>query len=355
MNRFTFREYADIHFMYGLADGNSRLASRLYAERFPHRRPPCHQVFSLIHTNLGDSGKFLKDCVEREKTVRTVDFEDQVLHAVEENPSVSVRCIAHRLNAHKSTVWRVLHEDLLYPFKLQKVQALEPGDFPLRMDCARWFLHKVVDSPNFLRKVFFTDEASFTREGIFNTRNNHVWAFENPHAIVQRKFQHKFSVNVWAGIIDGHLIGPYILPDKLNGPTYLVFLRDILPELLENVPIQLRRRMWFQHDGAPAHFSNIVREYLNVVFRNRWIGRGGPIPWPPRSPDLTPIDFCLWGHMKQLVYATPVTDPMDLVARIVEAAATIQESDIFEKVRESSLKRYRLCNEVRGRHFEQLL
>lgn len=201
MNRFTYQEYADIHFMYGVAEGNSRLASRLYRERFPYRRPPCHKVFSAVHTNLRENGKFVKDIVEREKTVRTVEFEEQVLRAVEENHSISVRGIAHRLNADKTTVWKVLHENMLYPFKFQKVQALEPNDFPLRMDCARWFLHNIVDSPNFLRKVLFTDEASFTREGIFNTRNNHVWAFENPHAIVQRKFQQKFSVNVWAGII----------------------------------------------------------------------------------------------------------------------------------------------------------
>ncbi|EFN79901.1 hypothetical protein EAI_14953, partial [Harpegnathos saltator] len=45
-------------------------------------------------------------------------------------------------------------------------------------------------------------------------------------------------------------------------------------------------RMCFMHDGAPAHFSRIAREYLNNNYINRWIGRGGPIAWPARSPDL---------------------------------------------------------------------
>ena len=61
--------------------------------------------------------------------------------------------------------------------------------------------------------------------------------------------------------------------------------------MLENVPRQFRQRLWFQHDGAPANFALDVREYLKNVFPNRWIGRGGPVQWPPRSPDLTPMDF----------------------------------------------------------------
>ena len=50
-----------------------------------------------------------------------------------------------------------------------------------------------------------------------------------------------------------------------------------------------------QHDGAPAHFAVNVKEYLNEQFRQRWIGRGGPVPWPARSPDLTPMNFLSSG------------------------------------------------------------
>ena len=47
---------------------------------------------------------------------------------------------------------------------------------------------------------------------------------------------------------------------------------------------------YFQHDGAPAHNAQIVSNYLLERFSN-WIGNRGPIAWPPRSPDLTPLDF----------------------------------------------------------------
>ena len=78
--------------------------------------------------------------------------------------------------------------------------------------------------------------------------------------------------------------------------NYIIFIRDIFPEMLENVPLQVMQRLWFQHHGAPAHFALDVREYLKNVFRNRWIGRGGLVQWPPRYPDLTAMDFFIWGR-----------------------------------------------------------
>ena len=117
--------------------------------------------------------------------------------------------------------------------------------------------------------------------------------------------------------------------------------------MLENVPLQVRQRLWFQHNGAPTHFALDVREYLNNVFPNRCIGSGGPVQWPPRSPDLTPMDFFIWGEMKCLVYETPILTPEELVARVAEAAAIIRETQSFA--------RRLMCINVNGRHFQQLL
>lgn len=93
----------------------------------------------------------------------------------------------------------------------------------------------------------------------------------------------RFSVNVLVGLLNNNIVGPYILPNRLNSPTYLVFLRDIRPILLENVPSADRMEMWFQNYGYPAHYGN------NVT--------GGAVPWPSRSPNLTLIDFFIWGLM----------------------------------------------------------
>ena len=74
--------------------------------------------------------------------------------------------------------------------------------------------------------------------------------------------------------------------------------------------------MWLQRDGAPAHFDRNVRNHLNVTYRNRWIGRGGPVPWKARTPYLTPLDYILRGSMNSMVYVTPVTSEEDLTGRV---------------------------------------
>lgn len=58
------------------------------------------------------------------------------------------------------------------------------------------------------------------------------------------------------------MIGPYFFEQSLNTETYLAFLQNHLPCFLENVTLEVRRDMWFQQDGAPAHRSRFVVNYL---------------------------------------------------------------------------------------------
>jgi len=68
---------------------------------------------------------------------------------------------------------------------------------------------------------------------------------------------------------------------------------------------------------------------LDATFPNRWIGRDGPTPWPPRSPDITPLGFFLCGYVKDKMLFTPVPDITNLKATITDASATITE-DMLE-------------------------
>jgi len=64
---------------------------------------------------------------------------------------------------------------------------------------------------------------------------------------------------------------------------------------------------------------------LDATFPNRWIGRDGPAPWSPQSPDITPLNFFLWRYVKDKVFSTSVPDITNLKARITDAFATITE------------------------------
>ena len=84
--------------------------------------------------------------------------------------------------------------------------------------------------------------------------------------------------------------------------------------------------MYFQHDGAPPHSSREVRNFLNYRFPGRWIRRGGLHNWPARSPDLSPLDYCVLGWMKELVYSVKVVTRVALLGRIFDAADRIRNS-----------------------------
>lgn len=131
-----------------------------------------------------------------------------------------------------------------------------------------------------------------------------------------------------------------------------MFLRETLPELQRRFGLQ--QPEWFQHDGAPTHYPATVREYLNGQFPNRWFGRNGPSRWPPRSPDLTPLDFFLWGHFKAEVYATEPADEMETMARIMATQTTITP-EMLAEMRINLIARCHLCIQQNGRHFEHLL
>ncbi|KAJ8896480.1 hypothetical protein PR048_001824 [Dryococelus australis] len=62
---------------------------------------------------------------------------------------------------------------------------------------------------------------------------------------------------------------------RTHMPVYLDFLQNMLSLVMEDIPLAKRRDLWFQHNGALAHFCRDVREHLNNTYRGRWIGQGG--------------------------------------------------------------------------------
>ncbi|KAJ4444666.1 hypothetical protein ANN_06463 [Periplaneta americana] len=333
---YSNQELAEIHFMYGKADGNAALARRLYQERYPQRQCPDRKTFVRLHYRLCEYGKFNSPGLGRGRPRSTTpEVQEEILEAVNMTPSISTRRVALQVNVPHTTVWRLLKEYQLCPYHLQRVQALSPADYPARV---RFY------------------EAQFTRDGIANFHNQHVWAYENPRATVPFHHQVRFSLNMWAGIIGDRLVGPHVLVNRLTGQAYTNFLENTIPHVLEDTPLINCQHIHFLHDGAPAHFSRTARRYLDRRFPDRWIGRGGPIAWPPRSPDLNPLDFYLWGHLKSLVYSSPVTDLESLRNRIVACSEDIRNTPgVWDRVRRSMRDRCEVCIQTGGEHFEHLL
>lgn len=112
-------------------------------------------------------------------------------------------------------------------------------------------------------------------------------------------------LNVYPGV--GSWAAVHIGPLQCNHQKHLVacFIRD-RDGWLQSVPATVQRRLWLMRDGDPAYFSHEVRNHLNITHLVRWIGRGLPAAWPPRSRDLNTLDAFLWCHLENVVHVTPI-------------------------------------------------
>ncbi|GFX26307.1 putative transposable element [Trichonephila clavipes] len=87
---------------------------------------------------------------------------------------------------------------------------------------------------------------------------------------------------------------------KINGDRYRAMITNFFIPELNNHDVQ---ELWFQQDGATCHTARATIDLLKDRFGDHLISRFGPENWPPRSFDLTPLDYFLWGYVKSLMYA----------------------------------------------------
>jgi hypothetical protein len=110
----------------------------------------------------------------------------------------------------------------------------------------------------------------------------------------------------------------------------------------------------------PGSHDRNVRVLLNRVLPQRWIGRAAAngdknlLPWQPRSPDLTPCDFFLWGFVKDSVYVPPLpTSIHEIRDRITHALQAIA-ADMLHRVWDEFDYRVDVCRVTQGAHIEGL-
>lgn len=238
---------------------------------------------------------------------------------------------------------------------MHPVHTLEAGDRQRRIEFCNWLTEKLDQDEDFLNKIIWTDESRFTNCGLFNRHNEHYWAEENPRHIVQTRPQIKFGVNVWAGIVGGRVLGPYLYDVNLTGVRYNDFLGTTLMEYVEDIPLNEVQNMWWQQDGAPPHNSRVVSDTLNHLFGTKWIGTHSlVVRWPARSPDLSPLDYYLWGHLKNRIYQRVPASVEELRQNIVFEFNQLRRRDILRSVA-NLRRRIALCLQNNGAHFEQFL
>ena len=184
-------------------------------------------------------------------------------------------------------------------------QKLEPGDHQKRRDFADWALENLAENADFGQTIIFSDEAHFWLNGFVNVHNCRYWSDHNPEWYEETPL-HPQKLTVWCGLWHGGIIGPYFFRNEagaavtVNGERYRKMLTEFLWPELDEIDIS---NMWFQQDGAPCHTANETMALLKGKIGDWTIAKNGFVDWPPRSCDLTPLDFFLWGYVESKVFA----------------------------------------------------
>ncbi|KAJ4441602.1 hypothetical protein ANN_11458 [Periplaneta americana] len=229
---------------------------------------------------------------------------EEIRAGFQRSPQKSIRHAFRQFNVPRLTV--------------QIIQQLKPDDRPRRQTFTIEMLDCIDRNPQFLGNVLFSDEATFRVSGSVNWHNVRIRDTQIPF-VYREHARDSPKVNVWCGLMN-KIVGPFFFHEEsITGPVY----QDILEQFLYHQVADLQPQVIFQQDGAHPHWSLNIRNSLTETFPDRWIGSGRLIWWPPRSPDITPLDFFLWGYVKDRVFETSVQDLQDFRTRTRDTIATV--------------------------------
>lgn len=331
--------------------------------RFPNRNPPLRNTILdnvAKYQNTGTSLNRNKGNSGRRRTGRSEGNIAAVRELLEQNPHVSSR--RNPIAIPQATFNRITRLDLRWhPYRMHVRHELLENDWPRRLRFSEWFNQRC-RKENFLDQLIIGDEAGFEMNGQVNTHNVREYAPKgNPPAFNFDRSHERAKLTVWAGLCgNGVVLGPYLFDGNVDGLAYLRMLNEFaFPVLANNFNNQywegMFRGLWWAQDGAPAHRLLEVRHRLNETFRNRVVGLGHNVEWPPRSPDLTPCDFFLWGYLKDKVFSRPPENIEELRQRIIEEFNTLrQRPEIIQRAFRDMHRRTILCVERNGGHVEEL-
>ena len=355
--QFTPQERAFLVRVY-IETGSRQETIRQFQHEYPDRQAPSpstvwrnYQKYvthgTSTNRNMGNSG--------RPRTVRSPANVEAVRQTLNLNPHSSAR--RNDLpQISRSSFNRITHRDLKWhAYHIQKRHALQQGDHQRRINFCQWLVNR---PDRFLSDVIIGDEAAFHMNGEVNSWNVRCYA-ENRNGA--RNFTYDIpndqrKLVVWVGLVgDNTIISPFFFHGNVNEDSYLQMINNqVVPELQRYGRGRngaVLRKWWFQ-DGAPAHRRRDVRDRLQELFPNRVVALGHQPEWPARSPDLTPLDFFLWGYLKEKVYHTVPANLDDLRNRINREVQALRRTRMVRRAVQDMARRAQRCIQLQGAQVE---
>lgn len=342
---FTHSEKCDMLEVYISSSKNTTRAQQQYQQLYPERIAPNRRYFLGLYRKFRMNEATFSTKRTKNDFIISEDTEITVLAYFQANPNNSISDLSNEMNLSVCN---------FTAYKYQRVQTLLPRDMERRLNFCRWFTVASEANQNHFKHILWSDESNFSNHGMVNKKNEHYWSRDNPLIVRPSLPQNKFSLNVWCGIINSEIVGPIFYEGSLTGERYITMVANFLYDFLDNMNLLDRQRIYFQQDGAPAHNYHQTQAIMNRLFGDQWIGTNGPVQWPPRSPDLTPMDFFLWGYIKNAVYSRKCANVQELQDHIFNVIMSIERRTTLRATR-SVRKRIHKCIEQEGNVFEHLL
>jgi len=279
------------------------LTQRELQRRFGIR--PTKDTIKSIHRNMIENQRLSLPRPGPSRWAQTTDNVQRVRELAIEHENrdepTSTRRLALEMSEEgrelsRNTVHRILRTEGFRGYHERRTFEQLPGDRERRVSMAESLLEMMNQNDDFLERIIWTDEAKFELSGAVNSHNTIYWSQSNPHRVRETRRVDQRGIMVWAGIHANGIIGPYEIEGSLTGQKYHDMLEN---QILPNVDTSYH---WWMQDGAPAHGARNVRDLLRQYFGDRVIALNWTPEWAPRSPDLTPCDFHLWGTLKNQVY-----------------------------------------------------
>lgn len=324
--------------------GSIAVVQRAFRTEYKNELAPSQSVINNIVSTFEKTGSVGHATPKpRESNAKREDAKTRLKVMFSEDTSLSSRKAASAIGVSQSLILSILHDDLhLKPYKIQEWHKLEFHDYDKRVIFAQWFL-SLHSATKF--SLICSDEAYFYLTLPINKQNCRNWLQERPIDGIEVPLNDE-KVLVWCALSSEGIIGPYFFEETVNQHNYLKMLQSYFWR--RHVQTPNYTKYYFQQDGATPHTANIVQDWLSDKFSKKFVDKR---KWPPRSPDLNPCDYFLWGYLKEVAYNPLPKTIDDLKANIAREIKKISKETLKNTFLNFE-KRCHLIISAQGGHIE---
>jgi len=231
----------------------------------------------------------------RKRTTRTKENVSRISSLISTDIYSSLSYISKITGIPRTGVKEIFHDNNLFSYKVDHVQNFYQDDSKKKLRFCKWYLgwNKHED-----KIVWWSDECTFRLVPQTNSQNNRYRTSEQMDIVEQVK-NSQIKVQVWVSISSDGRILYERLEEIQTSQTYLDLLKRQVPSMDSS-------NNYFQQDGGSIHKADKVVALLKSNHLHHWIGmKSSENEWPPRSPDLSPLDYLFWSYVqsKLLDYA----------------------------------------------------